>query len=464
MSNSSQKLKNLIAGMTLRNSYWGYLFSRVRRIPDPNLPSIMGVAAEKGGVLGLRFHPYLVDNTTEDQLCWVLEHEGMHILNMHIPRLLRIIGDEMDPKKVNTKIEAWGLASDCTTNSQIKNFPQSIMIDGKPWPALFPSKYGLKDGKSSEIYFWDFMKKAEQQQKKQGQGKGQGNEESKDKNGGGQPQKGDGEEPGEGEGKGGIPQPGDGNGHGNFDDHSGWKGSETENLDPHAMARRLETYTQDMVRQSVKNFNKNRGRLPGNIQDLINELLQPPKAPYYQIIRKLVVGSRLSKFKPSSTRINRKRTYVFSLGNNKNIPQISPFPGKMRDRTFHIGILIDTSGSQSKEDLMEALSGIKNVVENDRHCKVTAIEIDTEIHKEYEVKKLTDIDFNLVGRGGTTLKKGLFRFNELKVDIMLAFSDGYCDNLNELSRKSIPKKSVWIIPEQGGTAEYVNRTGYIVRI
>jgi len=456
--NASEVLKNLIAGMTLRNSYWGYLFSRVRRIPDDNLRSIMGVSAEPGGVLGLRFHPFLVENTTEDQLAWVLEHEGMHVLNMHIPRLLRLIGDELDPKIANQKIEQWSKASDCCCNSQIKHFPQKIVINGRDWPALFPEKFGLENGLSAEKYFWEFMDEDNEKKKKGKQGKSnEGEDKEKGENGG----KGEsGDEKGQG-----PPQPGDGSPHGGFDSHEEWTGSEAENLDPHAMARRIETYTQDMVRKSVKNFNKNRGKLPGNIKDLINELLQPPKAPYYQIIRKLVVGSRLSKFKPSSTRINRKRTYVFNLGKDKlNIPQISPFPGKMRDRTFHIGILIDTSGSQSKDDLMEALSGIKNVVENDRHCKVTAIEIDTEIHKEYEVKKLTDIDFNLKGRGGTTLRKGLFRFNELKVDIMLAFSDGYCDNLNELSRKSIPKKSVWIIPEQGGTAEYVNRTGYVVRI
>ena len=447
---ASTILKRLIAGMTLRNSYWGYLFSRVRRIPDKNLRSIMGVSAESGGVLGLRFHPFLVEHTSEDQLAWVLEHEGMHVLNMHIPRLLRIVGDEMDPKKIGQKIEQWGKASDCCCNSQIKRFPDHIVINKQKWPALFPKKFGMSDGQSAEKYFWQLIKEDDEKKKQAGKN---GDKEKGEENS---------EEKGEGEGS---PQPGDGSPHGGFDSHEDWTGSPDENLDPHAMARRLETYTQDMVRKSVKNFNKNRGRLPGNIQDLINELLQPPKAPYYQIIRKLVVGSRLSKFKPSSTRINRKRTYVFSLDkNNLNIPQISPFPGKMRDRTFHIGILIDTSGSQGKEDLMEALSGIKNVVENDRHCKVTAIEIDTEIHKEYEVKKLSDIDFNLVGRGGTTLKKGLFRFNELKVDIMLAFSDGYCDNLNELSRRSIPKKSIWIIPEEGGTAEYVNRTGYIVRI
>jgi len=452
---SSEKLKQLVAGMTLRNSYWGYLFSRVRRIADGNLHSIMGISAEPGGVLGLRYHPYLVENTSDEMLKWILEHEGMHVLNMHIPRLLRILGDELDDRVKIQKIAAWNKASDCCVNSQIRGFPQTIKIAGDDWPALFPEKYDLKPGKSSEIYFWKFMKmdpppkgsgggQGQKGEKKEGQGQGQGESQN-------------GQDQGQGQ-----PTPGQG-GHGGFDSHDGWKGNGEDALDPHATARRLETYTQDMVRQSVRNFNKNRGRLPGQIQELIDELLQPPKAPYFQIIRKLVVGSRLSKFKPCSTRINRKRTYAFNL-KDYGLPEISPFPGKMRDRTFHIGILIDTSGSQSKEDLMEALSGIKNIVENDRHCKVTAIEIDTEIHKEYEVKKLADIDFNIKGRGGTTLKKGLFRFKELKVDIMLAFSDGYCDNLNELPRKSIPKKNVWVIPEQGGTAEYVNRTGPIVRI
>ena len=444
---SSESLKQLIAGMTLRNSYWGYLFSRVRRIPDENLPSIMGVTCEPGGVLGLRFNPYLVENTSEDNLKWVLEHEGMHILNMHIPRLLRILGDELDTKVASTKISNWNIASDCCVNSQIRGFPKTLRIADMDWNGLFPEKYNLEAGKSSEVYFWELMKQKPPKKQQQKNGKGDN----------GEGKEGQGSENQKGQGQN---QPGEGKG---FDSHEGWIGNSEDALDPHATARRLETYTQDMVRQSVRNFNKNRGRLPGQIQELIDELLQPPKAPYFQIIRKLVVGSRLSKFKPCSTRINRKRTYAFNL-KEYCLPEISPFPGKIRDRTFHIGILIDTSGSQSKDDLMEALSGIKNIIENDRHCKVTAIEIDTEIHKEYEVKKLSDIDFNIKGRGGTTLKKGLFRFKELNVDIMLAFSDGYCDNLNELPRKSIPKKNVWVIPERGGSVEYVNRTGPIVRI
>jgi predicted metal-dependent peptidase len=176
----------------------------------------------------------------------------------------------------------------------------------------------------------------------------------------------------------------------------------------------------------------------------------------------LVVGSRLTKFKHASTRINKKRAYTFFLPES-GLPQILPFPGKKRDLTFFIVILIDTSGSMGKEELMDALSGVKNIIENDKHCKCVVLEVDGEIQDEYEVKKVSDIDFNIKGRGGTTLGPGLKRAMELKCDICLGFTDAATEMINNYSRKMLPKKIVWVVPE-GNSVETINRTGVIVRI
>ena len=442
-TNGSEKLKDIVAKMTLRNSYWGYLFSRIRRIPDDNVPSIMGVCAEKDATVSLRFRPDFVINTDEDELKLVLEHEGMHLINKHIPRLIRMIADEFDESKKGIKIKIWNIASDCCVNSQIKDFPKSLKINGKDWPALFPSLYKLPNGKATEWYFEKLMNDDNVKKAMEQLDKGNSSGDDKGDNGGDQEST---------------------QGKADIGDHSGWStGGGEESLDDHTFARNIEKYSQNVVKQSLNNFNRNQGTLPNGLLELIDDLLQPPKAPYYQIISKLVKASRLTKFKRCPTRVNRKRAYTFIL-NDMGFPNISPFPGKKRDYTFDIGVLIDTSGSQSKEDIIDALSGIKSLIESDRNCKVCAIEIDTKVQKEYEIKKVADIQMEVKGRGGTILYPGLKRFKELSVDVVLAFTDGYCDNINEINRKKLPKKIIWVVRNDVGNINSINRTGYIVRI
>ena len=227
-----------------------------------------------------------------------------------------------------------------------------------------------------------------------------------------------------------------------------------------SFARKIETFTQDIARESLMEA-QSRGTVPAYLSEMVRKLLEPPQVPYYQIIRKLVKSSRISKFRSSSTRINRKRTYVFAI-NEKNIPEISPFPGRVRDYTFNIGVLIDTSGSMRMQQIIQGLSGVKNIIENDRHCKTTVIEVDASVQKEYIVKRVADIQFNIKGRGGTILYPALERFRELKVDIVLAFTDGWCENINQISRKLLPRKIVWVI--LNGSPANVDKTGYVINL
>ena len=115
------------------------------------------------------------------------------------------------------------------------------------------------------------------------------------------------------------------------------------------------------------------------------------------------------------------------------------------------------------KDVLEGLSGVKNIIEKDRHCYTTVLEVDAAVEKEYEVKKIRDIQFNIKGRGGTTLRPGLERARQLGCDVCLAFTDGYTENINHIPKKCLPKKLIWVI-NKDGTAENVNRTGYVVQI
>jgi predicted metal-dependent peptidase len=416
---TSERIKNLIAQHVLKYNYWGYLFSRIRRSADPNLNSIMGVAPEKDGTICLYYRPELVDKTEDSQVLRVLEHEGMHLLNHHLPRGLKVWYSETDIQRRAIKMNIMNIAADCAVNEQAKLIDDFI-IAGKPWPPQLPEKHGMPPGKITEWYYLELLKKTKVTE---------------------------------------LPF----YGSGGMDDHSGWAKAGAESADPSSLARKIQNNVQRIVRESAKTFNKDRGTLPAHIASLIEEALKPPKAPYYQIIRRLVRGSRLSKFRRSHTKINRKRTYVFTIGDELSIPEISPFPGRTRDFTFNIAVLIDTSGSMGKDELAEALSGIKNIIENDKHCKTTVLECDAKVHKEYVVKKVRDIDPKLKGGGGTTMGPGLLRAREIGVDVCLGFTDGYTENINTIARKYLPKKLIWVV-SKSGEVDKLNRTGFVVKL
>ena len=484
--NTHERVKDLIAHFVLRFNYWGFLFSRIRRKPLSNFNSIMGVAAEADGTITLYYNPSLVDKTDDKNIEKVLEHEGMHLLNNHLPRCIRILAMFDNPIIRKNRMKIWNYASDCAANSQAK-LPDILMIGGRDWKLCHPKNYEMEDGKISEFYYAELLNQAQKIEIPQfcGGGDGKGNacpncggsgEEPKD----GKPQQCN-SCGGSGKDKNGNPcpdcggsgmQPTEGAGKpckqcedrqkGGLDNHEYWNNPDAS-ADPDTIARKIETHVSGIVRESVKSFQRTRGTVPSYLQELINNILAPPRVPYYQLIRKYVRGTRFSKFQRSYTTLNRKRTYLFSITDD-HLPDISPFPGRKRDFSFKIGILVDTSGSQGAEDIQEALRGAAHIIESDRHTKTTIIEIDVVIKKEYNIKKVRDIQPEVEGRGGTTLGPGLKRFKELGVDVCLAFTDGETENINLITRKQLPKKIIWIIGERTGVTKNINRTGLIVKV
>lgn len=419
-----QRFKELFAKFVLKYNYWGYLFSRIRRKPSENIPSIMGVAPEMDGTITLWYHPKLVDGTDEKNLTKILEHEGMHLLNKHIARLIRIIADETDITKLHIKIALWNIAADAASNQQAQ-FEDDLIVDGKSWPLIFPASIGLPENKTAEFYYYELLKKNKDDMEKFAK-------EMKK-----------------------IFKI--------LDSHSEWAKGLSKAGDPSTLSRKIDSFITDIIRESVKSFSRDKGNLPAHIRELVEQALGPPKVPYYALIKKLIKGSRLSKFKRSHTKVNRKRGYVFVIGTKDGIPEISPFPGRTRDFTFKIGIVIDTSGSMSIEWIGEGLSGVKNILEKDRHCHVTVMQVDTVVESEYQPKKIRDIKFEAKGRGGTELYPGLKRCRELEVDVCLAFTDGYCEDINSIPRKLLPKKIIWVITPSG-SPDKVNKTGYVIKI
>lgn len=500
---TDKRMKGLIAKWVLRYDYFGFLFSLVRRVAKVDLPYIAAVAPTEDSKLELQFNPILVAATKDEYIHRVLHHEGLHILNKHISRMMRLLAD-IPERDIQKYINIINIAADCCVNEQGKIL-SPLMIAGTPFNLHYPKDFDLPAEKMMEQYFYillDRMRKNEQNNSQSNQSSGSDQSED-DKEGQNQQQSGQqdsddtrdenasssgegGEEAdGESGGSGGKEKQQDGSqgegdskscgqarketkGHGGADNsdlgnHKSW--NTDGKLDPYTESRHIDSYSRRIIRESAKNFQRNtkaRGNLPGYLQELIENALKPAPVPYYEIIRQLVRGSRLGKYKRSSAHVNRKRMYVFQMG-DINVPIISPFPGRKRDMTFKIGIIIDTSGSQSPEDILEGLSGCKNIIEKDRDCDTTVLEVDAKIHKEYKLKRVSDIDFDVQGRMGTTLLPGLNRCRELKVDVCMCFTDGYTEDFNSIDRRFFPKRMIWVITPKG-SEEKVNKTGFVIRL
>lgn len=426
----AEKIKDIIGQLVLKDSFWGYLFSRVGKIGDENFPHLAAIGTMNDGMIYLFYNPDKISKMTDKDIEVVLSHEGIHILNKHIPRLIKILADETLETEKQKKMKVWNYATDFNAN-EISKAPDTIKVGDEEIKLLKAKDYKLPDGQTSEFYYYKLLDEYEKQKEKFEKEGSSGHEKWI---------LGDGKEAG----------------------HDKWTDGIKDISDLYSFARRVEQSTKEMVFKSLKSV-RSRGTLPGHLKDLIDECLKPPEIPYYSIIKKLVRGSRLAKYKMAYTKINRKRTYLFLVGNEKGLPVISPFPGKVKDTTFNISLISDTSGSMSKDDIMESLKGVKHLIESDRYCRTTVIQCDTEVRKEYTVKKIRDIDFEISGRGGTTMFPALERAKELNSDVCLCFTDGGTDNINNIDRRLLPKKIIWVLTPDG-TTNMIDKVGYIVRI
>lgn len=419
---SDDRIRENLAKMIFKDSYWGYLFSNVTRVINESIPTLFGVCINENGNINLVYNPKFLELTNDDVIEKTLEHEGFHLLDKHLIRLNRIL-EEFDPEGHQQLIKLWNIASDMAAN-HLCNAPKTIKIGGRNFYLIHSESYGFEKGLSSEMYFSKLLNDIDKQNNGSSKEDGEGSQSSG--------KKGD-----------------------MIGDHSEWKldNSECSTF----IEKRAEKEINDLIYKSYKNV-RHIGNLPGKVRDMIEEALNPPKVPYYYIIRKLIKGSRLAKTEKAYTKVNKKRLYSFFIDDI-----LLPFPGTRKDLSFSVGILLDTSGSMDKDKIMEGLSGVKDIIEKDKYCKTTVIECDTKVQKEYEVKKVNDIQYDIKGRGGTILYPGLARFKELKVDVVLAFTDACCDDINQIDRKLLSRKIIWVVPEKVSVHK-IDRSGYIVRV
>ena len=480
----SERLTRLI----ISGNIWGILFTRIKRVPDPSI-GLAGMSFDEFGNLLFKYDEEKIRLMDEKNFLKLLEHEGIHVWNRHLQRGFELLENEMiiDKDFAEKYFQDLYQKSVDTAANDLAGI-KSIFVGKEELPGHTPENHNVPKGKHFEFYFSEFRQrlkdrleeeKKNEEQKCSGENNGDDKNEVDKSDQPGEDKKSDDDKssgegksdidepmgPGEGKGQpetGESNQPGEsdkvGNSGNTFDDHSGWKnstGQQDENL-----VRKIDANIKKVTTDVLKQIRPTeRGKLPGYVQEMINAILKEPEFPYYKMLQKYVRATKIAKYKTNYAKINRKRIYMFQDDDNL---LMCPFPGKSRNLTFKVVILIDTSMSMTIEDVMEALASCQNIIMSDRYCEITVIEVDTKIQKEYKIKRLSDIDMSVKGRGGTHLEEAFKRSAELESDVTIVFTDGYTEDIKNHSKLNMPKKIIYVIPKSGSDKQILG-TGLIVR-
>ena len=462
--NAGDILSEGIAALMIKGNYWAGIMSRFNIVKIDDIKTI-GLQVEPDGNIKLIYNESFIKqigkNKDLDLLRIVFEHEGMHIVNKHIERTI-ILSDLK-----NFDEELCQISCDLAINPLIKNIDYITKKTGLG--VCMPINFKLEDGLLFEDYY-KLLKQDEEQNDDNTEGGGSGREirEESHDDGIGSSQRNAGKTKTNGSPPSNGNTPQEPECKDNTDEkeigqpHKEWldqlDGNESKDV-----SYQLEMNMRNIVKEVTDSYVKSWGSVPGNIEHLLNDFLSEPRLPYYQIIKRYAIASRPGKQKVAYSKINRKRMYCFTENDEKISSQLIPFPGKEKDKSFNIGVLIDTSMSVPIDNngIHQALSGIQQILNNDPNSFITLLQVDTEIRDEQIIKKTKDINrFTYRGGGGTNLLIGLFRLRHLKCDTCIVFTDGYFRSIHD-EIQHIPRKVIWVLP-QGGSIKAIENIGPIV--
>lgn len=212
-----------------------------------------------------------------------------------------------------------------------------------------------------------------------------------------------------------------------IEDHN-WMDGET-NLDVSDLIKEYINSTYSII------SGEGRGLLPSSFIDQVKLINEDPKISWKSVLKKYV-GTVVAGKRKTKTRLNRRQPERFDLS------------GRVDEKTIKIVVAIDTSGSMSNDDIASIFNEIFTIIAT-RKCEITVIECDAEIQKIYKVKKRSDVQSKVKGRGGTSFTPVIEYINQNKFfrdSLLIYFTDGCGDY-------SIPKplvyRIIWVLTEDG---------------
>lgn len=187
-----------------------------------------------------------------------------------------------------------------------------------------------------------------------------------------------------------------------------------------------------IIREAMEKAKKDFGKLPAGMQQAINEMLES----------RINWKAELRNFVQVATRVlrvhSRKRpSRRFGW----------PFDGQRSDFKLNLGVVVDTSGSISDEELKLFLGEIHRINETGL-ADIIIMEADATVHRSYKFdKKMGKVEMHrFYGRGGTDAAPWLKALEDGKFDAGIILTDGYfAHNLQRPKHTSI----LWALTEHG---------------
>ena len=405
-----------------RNTYYGYFLMNM----------IFNVDFKTDTIAGIRLNtnpPVFVSNPLNlcrfklKEIIYIVCHEIEHIVLNHPAEM-----EKANPGKIPELYEKFNLAADAAVNDRLDEERNSFIRrpDGAITSTYLGEKFDIPNIRHLEnyLYYYNLIKDEETEKEDNGAN-------SMLSNIGGHPF----EDP---------------------KDDSGYTVSDqTKDIEDHIWddgddAFEMEDLVKEFVNQVYSTMNEEaRGLMPSGFIEQI-ELINKGKTLSWKQILKKYVGTVVAGKRKTKTRLNRRQPERFDIS------------GKVDEKVIKIVVAIDTSGSMSNDEIANIFNEIFAILATRKH-EITVIECDAVVQKVYKVKKRSDVQNKVEGRGGTSFIPVIEYINNNKYfrdALLIYFTDGCGDD-------SIPKpltyRNIWVLTN-GSYLSVKNPYGIVLKM
>ncbi len=354
-----QKIQKARAGLVLDQPFFASIALRMKVIEDTTAPTMWTDGTQIG------YNPEFVKSLTLDELKGVFCHEVMHVVLLH------------NLRRNEREAPTWNIAGDYAINPLIENAGLTL-----PKGRLREAQF---DNLEAEAIYSKIYRPTPQGKKGQKPGPGQGSS-----------------DPGQ---------------TGEVRDYPGpeGKGSPT----PAQIAEQEQA--QKIATQQALTAAKQAGSLPGNLERLIDELLEPV-IPWKEVLFRFVDSHAAND-------------YTWTQPNKRYLTSQLYLPSL---RNPELGLIlwgIDTSGSIMQHQINEAIGEAKGAIRAYANTRLFVIFADHAVQGDpIEIDNDTDLELIKPRGGGGTSFKPPFEYaakEGLDPKAAIYFTDGYCSDFPE---------------------------------
>lgn len=450
--------------MTEKNFY-ARVANGIRRVASPGLKT-MAVGIQDGR-LCLYYDPEFLKNASMGFGIFVLEHEMMHLVLDHLPRFFELLAKlhrELDRKKARM---VYQIAMDCAVNTNMRKNKYFALAQNETqamvrWVTgtepdekdgmVLPEKYDLGLNESFESYQRTLMSRVKNDifdgdgiaicgstlealirevERVIGESHSMWCK-SLDKNG-------NETNPGD------IPELGD---------------LMPEELQ--GLAQQIRTQLKQVLKKAVRDQRLDRGLIPGEIAEVLQDYLADPIVPWWELLTSRVKTAKRSKPDRGIARPNR-----MLLAMSEEDGSIIPALGVTRDPRFRIFFYVDTSGSMSTESLQIARSELSHLLKAEDDLEIRYMQGDAMTHFDKVFRSGEELPKEMLGRGGTDFDE-YFRHmgkyvgnDETAPDIVIVYTDGYAPGVAPQFRLPPEVPVIWLLTPRH-SAEQLKNYGEVI--